>query len=367
MTDTSSITPEEVAANEAEQERAYEAEQEQEAAETHIPADEVALLLKEERRKEVWSKWSPQAVNLLALDTTQPVQWVPGADRIIRRGERQMWYAGEGQGKTQAAMHLIAQVCEAGGCVAYVDVENDEQEMAERLQPIVAAFDATDAVAERLLYMPGLRLPDCLKEPIADEFAKLLTTIDLFVIDSLTRVLGHFGYDEDSNQDVRDFMRDLPDVLKACGIATLILDNTGHDESRARGARAKTALIETAYKITGGKGVKPNQHGTLSLKLERSRSGQVAGWITAGSGNGDFSRLTAQEGKAPKAGAGEKMVERRKAIAKLLADQPDRRFTTQELQDEFGVSVNTIKQDLSELVASGQVDGQPGGFWLCRR
>jgi AAA domain len=322
------------------------------------------------RRREIWGAWP--ATDLFDVDTSSDIEWVPGAERIIRKGERQMWFASEGNGKTQAALHLVAQVCEAGGNVAYVDVENDGREMAERLKPIAAAFGATETVQEHLLYLPDLPLPPLVQtEDGAREFVKLLTTIDLFVIDSLTRVLASFGIDEDSNKDVARFMRELPDQLKQCGVATLILDNTGHGEDRARGARSKTALIETAYKVTGGKDVRPDKHGTLKLKLERSRSGKVAEWITAGSGDGSFDRLAPQEGSAPKAGPETQAVERRGDIAKLMAEQPDEDFNVKMLVEQFDVTRNTINKDMEQLVAGGAVeqtrlDGR-ATWWKVRR
>ncbi|MGH2879595.1 MAG: AAA family ATPase [Solirubrobacteraceae bacterium] len=320
-----------------------------------------------QRRRDIWDAWP--AADLFGVDTTTPVEWVPGAERIIRKGERQMWFASEGNGKTQAALHLVAQVCKDGGCVAYVDVENDAREMAERLQPIAAAFGATDAVREKLLYLPDLPLPPLVQEEAAaQEFAKLLTTIDLFVIDSLTRVLASFGIDEDSNKDVARFMRELPDQLKACGIATLILDNTGHNPDHVRGARSKTALIETAYRVTGGKDVRADEHGTLTLKLERSRSGKVAKWITAGSGGGNFDKLTPREGSAPKSGAGTKASERQAAIAERLRQEPERYFTVKELEAKFGVARNTITKDMEKLVDAGDAEqAADGNKWKSRR
>ena len=43
-------------------------------------------------------------------------------------------------------------------------------------------------------------------------------------------------------------------IAQQAGVAVLILDNTGHAEgTRARGAVSKTALVEAAYTVTGGR------------------------------------------------------------------------------------------------------------------
>jgi KaiC/GvpD/RAD55 family RecA-like ATPase len=305
---------------------------------------------------EGWTEWQAAATDLLGVDTSGEIEWVPGAERIIRKGERQTWVANYGGGKTQAAVQFAVQVCAAGGRVVYIDVENDTREMAERLKPVVSQWDAQEAVRGRLIYLPGLNLPAILEdEALMDEFARLMVATDLLVIDSLTRVLAGFGYDEDSNQDVARFMRRLPDALAASGIATLILDNTGHDESRARGAVSKTALIEAAYAVSGGKSVSEAKHGTLKLKRTRSRSGKLADYITAEAGGGDYGPLVAQEGPAPV--ETDKVAAREKRRAELADEIGDgKQLTAQDVVDRWPVTINTARADLNALVDGGAAE-----------
>ncbi len=302
---------------------------------------------------EGWTEWQAAAVDLLSVDTSGEIEWVPGAERIIRKGERQTWVANYGGGKTQAAVQFTVQVCKAGGRVVYVDVENDGREMAERLKPVASQWDAEQAVKDRLIYLPNLDLPAILEdEKLMDAFVRLMLATDLLVIDSLTRVLAGFGYDEDSNKDIARFMRRLPDALAASGIAVLILDNTGHDESRARGAVSKTALIEAAYAVSGGKSISEAKHGTIKLKRTRSRSGKLADYITAEAGGGDYGPLVAHEGPAPvetdKISAREK---RRAELADKIRD--GKQFTAQDVVDGWLVTVNTARGDLNTLVDDG--------------
>jgi hypothetical protein len=316
---------------------------------------ELSFGLRDVRAAEVWPKWQEQATDLMGVDTTLPVQWVPGAEKIIRRGERQLWAAQQGEGKTQAALHLAVQVCEAGGYVAYVDVENDSQEMAERLQPIVADLSTAERVRESLLYLPGLDLPGVLSTTeSAERFVELAKVLDLLVIDSLTRVLASFDLDEDSNKDFAAFMRAFPDALAQAGIAVLMLDNAGHEGSRPRGAISKAALVEAVYGVSGGTKIAPDRHGALTLKKLRSRSGKIAEFVSCESGGGRHTPLAPQDGAEDVADA--KQLQRRMRLAKLLADDPDREWPTAELAERMKAAHNTTKEDLLALVADGAVE-----------
>ncbi len=245
----------------------------------------------------VLREWqATKGADLMEVDTAQEVKWVPGADRIIRAGERQSWLAAEGEGKTQAAVHLAVQVVAAGGRVVYVDVENDRLEMAERAQPIAKALGVD--TRDRLFYLDNLNLSQVHGDAdLLDAWVKGIWGADLLIIDSWTRVLNDFGLDEDSNRDVTTFMRRCIDPLHKVGIAVLILDNTGKDEGRgARGAKSKSATVEAVYKVKGGKSITQAEHGTLKLTRDRCRGGKLAKHIEAGSGGGTFTALAPVEG-----------------------------------------------------------------------
>jgi hypothetical protein len=261
-------------------------------------------------------------------------------------------------------------VCGAGGRVVYIDVENDKVEMAERLQPIARAFECEDEVKRRLLYLPDLNLPEVLRhEETSGLFVELMTKVNLLVIDSMTRVLSRFGYDENVNSDVAKFMEAFPDATAKAGIAVLLLDNTGREGEHARGAISKEALVETVYDVSGGKDVKPDKHGQLVLKLTRSRSGKVADWVTAGSGGGSFDRLTAQDGEAPRKGPQAEAIKRRKKILESMEDGEDRNVNM--LKEKFEVAAGTIQSDMTALIEEGSVEAtrfdDRASWWKIRR
>jgi AAA domain len=377
------LTEQEVAEVEAAEQAEREAEQEEldrqlDELQEHEPN------LDELNREEWLASWrdlrAQLGCDLSAIDTTKPVEWVPGAEGIIRRRERQSWVAKENEGKTQAALHLSAQITAAGGRVMYLDVENDKDEMAARAQPIFAGVGGDWS---RLAYLPDLPLAAVhASDELMREWAFSLWSSDLLIIDSLTRVLAGLGLDENLNRDFADWMSAYVDPIAKYGqgCSVLMLDNTGHEGTHARGAINKSALVEAVYKVTGGRGVRPDTHGTMRLKLERSRSGLLSEYVACESGGGRFGPLVPQEGKAPKMGATIDMIERREGMAEMFAASgPSEYFSLADFRERWPkvASDNTFRQDIDALIGDGLVeawseatgDPRPGraAHWKARR
>ena len=78
-------------------------------------------------------------------------------------------------------------------------------------------------------------------DPDRDNYvAWLKQRAGLVIFDSSRKFLDHLGLGESSSDDYGQFMDALVDPLMAAGVATLILDNTGHGASRrARGTSSK--------------------------------------------------------------------------------------------------------------------------------
>jgi hypothetical protein len=315
-----------------------------------VDEDEAIVVLRE------WQ--ATKGADLMDVDTTLPVRWVPGAERIIRAGERQSWLAAEGEGKTQAAVHLAVQVVAAGGRVVYIDVENDRLEMAERAQPIAKALGIDTRGS--LFYLDDINLSDVHESAdLLDAWVRGIWGADLLVIDSWTRVLNDFGLDEDSNRDVTTFMRRCIDPLHRRGIAVLILDNTGKDQSKgARGAKSKSATVEAVYKVSGGKAITQAEHGTLKLTRTRCRGGKLAKQVEAGSGGGDFSPLRPVEGLDAAAQA-------RRALLRDELDKTGPRASHRDIiaargQDPEDAKLRrAVGQELDGLYDAGLADKEP--------
>jgi DNA-binding transcriptional ArsR family regulator len=314
-------------------------------------------------RLAVAERWDPlveAGSSLLDVDIDSPVEWVPGAEGIIRKAERQSWVANFGQGKTQALSHFIVQVCEAGGRVIHIDAENDKREMAERIKPIAEAWNVD--IRRRHAYHNSI---DVLRDPEASRpLLGALPVADLLVIDSLSRVLSLLDYDENSNPDVIRFMTDIVDVIaKQVGVAVLILDNTGKQGKDARGAVSKAATVEAVYEVSGGAKVSESQHGTLKLKLQRSRSGKLARLVEGGSGGGEWDRLAPSDA-APDEDSG--VVGTRLLIKSFLSDRSDEEFTYDQIGAALGINPKTVARRLGEVKREGFATSRKQGntnYW----
>ena len=101
-----------------------------------------------------------------------------------------------------------------------------------------------EACSQRLRYYAW---PALSTDWSADEWAAALAGVDLVMFDSSRLVLSAAGLAEDSNDDYAKFVNALLIPLARAGIATLVLDNTGHGErDRARGASTKTISTKSS-------------------------------------------------------------------------------------------------------------------------
>ncbi len=306
-------------------------------------------------------RWDPLVAageSLLDVDTESDIEWVPGAEGIIRKAERQTWVANYGQGKTQALSHLIVQVCEAGGRIIHIDAENDKREMAERIKPIAEAWRVD--IRRRHAYhnsIEVLRDPERSKPLLA-----AMPVADLLVIDSLSRVLSLLGYDENSNPDVIRFMTDIVDVIaKEVGVAVLILDNTGKTGKDARGAVSKAATVEAVYEVSGGAKVSEDLHGTLKLKLQRSRSGKLARLVEAGSGGGEWDRLAPSDVAEDGVKEDDKVARDRLLIKSFLHDRIGQDFTYDQIGAALNIGPKTVARRLGEIKQEGFATAEKRG------
>ena len=231
-------------------------------------------------------------VDLTAIDTSEPRPWLPGAENILRPGIRATWFAPRGAGKSLAALMLAVQVIEAGGSVLYVDAENGERRMAERLDTILADRPPLlrDAAAARLDYRPRPRLRR-LDDAARAEWADAAAGHALVIFDSTARMLSQLDYDENAPGDFAAFTVAVIDPLAERSVAVLLLDNVGHEaQQRPRGGSSKLDLTELAYRVTSD-GIGPDRCGTIRLERTRTRDGDEAASLEATAGGGRYGRI----------------------------------------------------------------------------
>lgn len=186
-------------------------------------------------------------------------------------------------GKSLVAMEACRQEIEAGRIVVYIDYEDDEVGMVERLRAMGLTDDQID---DGLMYV---RPDEPLQTPGAQDAVQgwLGVRPSLVVIDGLTEAFGLEGLDLESNREAAIFMNRYPKLIAQQGPAVLLIDHVVKDpDKRGRyglGAGHKFAAVtgtqmEATVILPFGRGTS----GKLRLKVTKDRKGHVRGVSSKG-------------------------------------------------------------------------------------
>jgi hypothetical protein len=112
-----------------------------------------------------------------------------------------------------------------------------------------------------------------------DALVRYSLQADLVVFDSQRMFLSDLGLKEDVSDDYARFMAALIDPLFRAGVATLVLDNTGHaDKKRSRGTSSKGDLNEIVFSLQKTVDFDLYRAGEVKLKVEKTRFGNTGEW-----------------------------------------------------------------------------------------
>jgi hypothetical protein len=229
------------------------------------------------------------------------IEYLPASEGMLVRGKRHLIAAPQKTGKSIGMEAHWVDMVLAGATVAVLDRENGRELYARRLAGIMDARSLTKKrrkrVQSKLHYydFPELRPND------ADALASYFASVDLVVFDSQRMFLSDYGLQEKDSDDYAEFMSYAVDPLFRAHVATLILDNTGHNErTRPRGASTKGDLNEILFSMDTVSDFDLHKKGKLKLKVERSRLGNVGEWtMEIGAGHfGSWELANAQHGRA---------------------------------------------------------------------
>lgn len=203
-------------------------------------------------------------------------EWLPVSDRMLARGARHHVAAPLKSGKSLAMLAHSVDMAAAGATVVILDRENGADEYARRLRDVLEDRPASvrDAVRERLRYFAWttLTLEDGQELPAA-----LGPDVDLVILDSTRTFLSALHLDEDRSDDFARFATAIIEPLFRAGIATVQLDNAGHnDTGRARGTSSKGDLADVLYSLKTTAAFDRNRAGKVQLTRKHSRFGDVA-------------------------------------------------------------------------------------------
>ena len=217
-----------------------------------------------------------------------PIQYLPASDGMLVKGKRHYVPSPKKTGKSLSWLRHTVDMILAAHAPLILDRENGADLYANRLALILAAERLTDE--QRAQVRAGLayyEFPKIRDHDRADLTAEMAGA-DLVIFDSQRRFLSDLGLDEDSSDDYAKFAAATIDVLFEAGIATLIQDNTGHqDQTRGRGTSAKADLNEVSFVLETVEAFSEARVGKIRLRLEPggSRFGNEGTWdMTIGAG-----------------------------------------------------------------------------------
>jgi hypothetical protein len=206
-------------------------------------------------------------------------EWVTGARGRLAKGKRHLIVASKKTGKsiTEAVVTPL-EVIAHGGVVAVLDRENGADEYTRRADAVLTARGADQAlrqgVESRLRYYdwPRMRLewgedPDAYVEAFAD--------VDLIIFDSSRSHTAALRLKENESDDYAAWMAALIDPLARAGKTVVVLDNSGHESTRARGTSSKEDLFDIVFYMTAPEPFSLTVAGRAQLVCEHSRIGEL--------------------------------------------------------------------------------------------
>ncbi len=220
--------------------------------------------------------------------------WLPQGKRVVVAAERKT-------GKSLAfgvvaALDIVA----AGGVVVVLDRENGQDEYARRLDSVLTARGVSPAMRDlvrrnyRYHAWPLLKL-EWGEDPVA--YAQAFAGATAVVLDSTRKFLTSVALKEDDSDDYARFTELLIDPLARAGIATVLLDNTGHGaKDRSRGTSAKEDLVDLVFSLKSALGFSLARRGTLELSCRASRLGEVEGSWMLDLGGGKYGSWHRKDG-----------------------------------------------------------------------
>jgi hypothetical protein len=154
---------------------------------------------------------------------------------VVLAGQSHVLFAPGDSGKSWIAMWITKEAIERGLTVIYFDFENTPGKFLQRMN-ILGASKEDMARFIKYTYAPQLTL----KPEATCRFGKVLDTVkpDLIVWDSWMGPLGMCQIKENDNDDIRHWATKYIDPAKDRGIATVLLDHTGHENTDRNHLRA---------------------------------------------------------------------------------------------------------------------------------
>lgn len=220
-------------------------------------------------------------VNLLERiqNGVPPINYLPASHGMLVRGKRHQIVAPKKTGKSFAMLVHWVDMAQAGAIIIILDRENGADLYAQRLQLVLQARHLTPPEQEEVNALIGYFEFPRLTHHDHDELVTAFGHADIVVFDSQRMFLSDLGLEENSSDDYAKFAAAALDPLFRNGIATLVLDNSGHDDTkRSRGSSSKGDLNEVLFSLRQAEGFDQDTEGRVVLTVEDSRFGNRGSW-----------------------------------------------------------------------------------------
>jgi hypothetical protein len=231
-----------------------------------------------------------------------PIEYLPESAGMLVRGKRHLIAGPRKSGKSLSMLAHWVRMALSGARVLVFDRENGALEYAGRLHVIATAWDLSAReqarITRNLCYYDFPKL----KQTDAHALQRLSADADVVVFDGQRMFLSEWGLKEDDSDSYAVFMQHAIDPLFQGGVATVILDNTGHrDSQRARGSSSKGDLNEVLFEFKAADPFSVDRQGRVQLVLPagNSRFGNEGVWDMriGGGAFGAFERVDGAPGQ----------------------------------------------------------------------
>lgn len=181
-------------------------------------------------------------------------------------------------GKTTLALSWALDVIRNGGVVMFLDEEGGPRIVTDRCHSLGYTADEIDQIA----YFP---FPSRTKEGWTKEgWRDLLDDLgevkpDMILIDSVARIMGAAGLDENSNTDANmlwdTFTKLARGKLKPAIVVIDHVAKNAEDSGYSRGASSKKAASDVTYLLTAATPFNRQQDGIVKLLVTKDREGYL--------------------------------------------------------------------------------------------
>ncbi|MDP9486864.1 MAG: AAA family ATPase [Actinomycetota bacterium] len=187
---------------------------------------------------------------------------------LLIRGAVHHLYGPSAQGKSWVTLWLVARALRRGETVCYFDSENGKRITVERL----GELGVTPEEVANLHYWPDGG--DLTLDPASrHNYREVLEVLkpDLILFDALIYFLTNAGVGENDPDGIVAWSLAFTRTAREMGITTILVDHTGHDESRARGSSRKRQEMDVQWSVKATQPFDRNTVGEITLRREKDR------------------------------------------------------------------------------------------------